>query len=411
MTDPLDFLRQDIRHKVLMRRMVIIQDLLARYDIPPVSWYLSSPDEDGAVGSTDCPFSEMHSGHDDRSGLFRIWLDRKCPKTKQSKVFFSCRHTSCSQEVWNLNLTARLLEEDQRNVKLLKDISSIKSLREMDERQRHKLGVENKQIIENAKFGRETYHAIIKSAPRGLSLGSFREVSPIPVHRFNPYDQTLLHLSAFRPDQLIFCGDLMQSMNSKNIKPVSIWEALVGQHQSFVTDIQDEPESTWPHIGAFTTGSTYKRKTGGRCLENIDQTLYSVLEADSDPEDFSKPMSIRNQVALAMHFIEKTDRIVWVVFSGGKSLHIGVRGTFVPQDAVKFTGCFPAKVGVLPPMGAPKKWKYGGMGFDPMPLNTKCQPIRLAGHYRRDKGRRQSLLYFNPKAVHSITPSENTTLK
>lgn len=400
MIDPLHFLQDDVKRKHLLFRKKLVEQYLARYSTAP-TWDFENPDSDGAVGHCTCPHSDLHSDSDDRDDIFRIWIDRKCPKTHRSKIFFSCRHESCSHEVWRDCLNVRLLEENPHT-----KFEDIDPQSTPDPATLIKLQAENQHRIKSAEAGRDLYRRITKDAQRtDFPLSSITSISPVKTTKLDHYDQMLLQLSMYHPGSLLWIGDVFDAQNKYCIKPVSVWERLVIQDKLFLKNIEGEPESTWPCRGPFTSCSTYIDQSLGRNDDNVLTRPYSVCEADYDPEDPSNPMPLYKQVALALYLIHSTKRVVAIVHSGSKSLHIHIKGTIPPATADMMAGVPRSQVGLTIPDNLPKKARYGGMGFDPAPLLNLSQPVRLAGHFRQNTERRQSLLYFDPSLVNTSSPT------
>lgn len=400
MIDTIDFLADTVKEKHFLFRKNLVEQYLECSSITPI-WDFENPDADGAVGHSVCPHSHLHSDTDDRPDVFRIWIDRKDPKTRISKVFFSCRHESCNSAVWSDCLRVRLAEEGRSN-----NINFSETKSEPDPAYMLKQQAVNQHRIVAADKGRELYRKIIKQTPRtDTTLSALQELSPIKTLLLDSYGQMLLHLSMYSRKDYLWIGDVQDAQNPRSIKPAFVWEQLITQDREFLKNIIGEPEESWPCRGPFISCSSYVDPALGRNDDNVLSRFYSVCEADYDPEEPSNKMPIYKQVALAMYLIKSTKRVVSVVHSGSKSLHIHIKGVIPQATADMMTGVPRSQVGLVTPANIPQKARYGGMGFDPAPLLNISQPVRLSGHFRQNTNKRQYLLYFDPSVINTPIPT------
>ncbi len=118
-------------------------------------------------------------------------------------------------------------------------------------------------------------------------------------------------------------------------------------------------------------GTTKDGRRSPRCLDNVGQRRFLVVEFDSGTPD--------SQAARLWHLAERMP-FVLAVHSGGKSIH----GWFFVE-------------------GTPENHLLGFMrsavalGADPATW-TRCQLVRMPGGLR-DNGQRQMILYFNPYVI------------
>lgn len=118
-------------------------------------------------------------------------------------------------------------------------------------------------------------------------------------------------------------------------------------------------------------GLTQAGKSSARCLDNTGPRRFLVVEQDTGTPD--------EQARILLHLAERAP-LALVVSSGGKSLHgwFYCEGASDNQQARFFN--------LATKLGAdPATW-------------TPCQMVRLP-EGRRDNGRQQSVLFFNPEVI------------
>jgi hypothetical protein len=117
-------------------------------------------------------------------------------------------------------------------------------------------------------------------------------------------------------------------------------------------------------------GVTLEGRESMRCLDNVGNRRFLVIEFDSSPIDSQ---------AGAIKFLSEYLPLVMVIHSGGKSLHSWYSGDADSEQLLKFM-----RLAV-------------SLGADPATW-SKCQLVRLP-FGRRDNGNLQNVLYFDPSSL------------
>jgi len=116
----------------------------------------------------------------------------------------------------------------------------------------------------------------------------------------------------------------------------------------------------------FTSTYTFTDINGRRCSDNCLNKPYGVLELDTG---ISKEEQLALLLSIKAHFGIK---LLLAIDTGGKSVHGWFRWTDLEPHILIFKQ----------------------MGYDMTTLTSKSQPVRLAGAFRKEKGKYQRIIYY-----------------
>lgn len=371
------------------QKQQIVTDALLKFGIVPSFPPTNQTNETGgADGDSTCPFKHLHTTTDPEPDqpTLRIWLDKVNPEKPQdpSKVFLSCRHTSCQAEVWeNLTLPIRRTLDGGRISTTRKVAQPAKPV-EVDPIV--------KKRAEAAIAGKEFTEEILNDPTTlGTSEEDIMALSPMKITKAgalgNPFAQAEFFLSLFPEEELLWIGDPDTAKQHGKIRTAKEWSDQIDILRKSPS-CQEAPE-LWPWPGRLITGSSYKDREGGRNNENQSKRFFVICEADK--------MSQKDQLRVIRAMIADKNRfrVAYVLYSGSKSYHIGLSD---PDPSVLDL----AFVSGIPGTQVPKEFvatkrpnRFGGMGFDHMTVG-KTQPARFPGPIHPKTGNLQRLLYIDP---------------
>jgi hypothetical protein len=272
-----------------------------------------------------CPGSDLHTTLTAPAHTTAYW--------NGGWPWIHCFHSSCRDAVWAANSQLRIISPNVRTRHLYVPVSH-RPLNPYPELRA--LARQNKdEVIERYRWERWMM----------LAESPFR----IPPQ---PEIQTLLHLSLFEPDDIIWSGQLNYTgkpWSVKNFRPRDNWVDRLAQ------------------LGPFVCPAVFKPGTWSRSDANVVARRYLVVESDT----LSK-----YHVGSIFRMLSINLTLRAIVDTGGKSLH----GWFDYPDAVTVEQL---KV-ILPELECDPKM-FGA-----------SQPARLAGQYR-DNGNLQQLVYLDPE--------------
>ena len=203
----------------------------------------------------------------------------------------------------------------------------------------------------------------------GAGPADLWELSPVRPEEKASHRDALAILSLYHDKEHLYIG----SPYDKLVRPASEWRRIIERRQ----------EAPWPHIMPNPVdGQAHDLGNGKlsfRCDAAVAAFRYAVVEFDNLP----KP----EQFAFWHSIISKNLLDVAVLLdSGGKSLHAWVRvnlpdrATWDREIGTRFYG----HEGVFTAMGADKACR------------NSSRLSRLPGHFRREKGAFQALIYLKP---------------
>lgn len=221
--------------------------------------------------------------------------------------------------------------------------------------------------------------SLIRSvALAGPGLKQLHESSPVLVEQEDHQSATLVDL-LFPGDPLICCG---RELGTAATMPKSWWLDRLADAQFIV------PSTMSTRVGRTRDGRVSKRS-----LSNTGPRRYLVVEfdfkavgKDGRPTPETPILAELNQVgrgvkdlcaALIQHLAGYAP-LVLVVDSAGKSLHAWFNAVGVDERILRRFMDYAVVIGA-----DPATW-------------TPCQMVRLPGGLRRENGRRQETLFFNP---------------
>lgn len=339
---------------------------------------------EGADGDALCPFRDQHTkpDADPDTPTMRIWLDRPDPTHPENggKVFLSCRHESCQQAVWEL--TSKLRREIRG-----KSPVTHPTIRRPDPQAKMLLEKKAKAAL----AGKEFLETILNdSRTLNTTEEDIMKLSPLPIKpggaEKNPFSHTLFHLALFADSDLLFFGDCDDAKNPQSIRTSAEWQETILRMQT--SPVCQEDPSLWPWPGHFTTGSTYHDRKNGRNLANFMTRRFAVCESDGLPKKHQLRV-IRTMIA------DKRFPIAYVLHSGGKSYHVGIRTEKLSELEMAFLGGIPGSQAPKEFITTRRPTRFGGMNFDHATLR-ETQPCRIAGPLNPKSGKMQRLLYIDP---------------
>ncbi|OGV48742.1 MAG: hypothetical protein A2X49_03980 [Lentisphaerae bacterium GWF2_52_8] len=192
------------------------------------------------------------------------------------------------------------------------------------------------------------------------------ERSPIRIDwTAGPRDAYELLSQLYRPDEYLFIGDTY----GQTVRTVEEWL----QNKTLADFPLIIPNPLTGQVGQTKDGKETRR--GDNCVANF---AFTVAEMDS--------ASRLDQIAFWVAMLDKGLPIGAIVDSGGKSLHAWIAVACV--DRAEWESQVERKLfeQYLIPMGCDRACR------------NESRLSRLPGHFRKEKGRWQRLLYLNPKA-------------
>jgi hypothetical protein len=250
---------------------------------------------------------------------------------------------------------------------------------------------QNQQKATDAIAGRSFTESILNDVSTlNTTEEDIMKLSPFPIKpgaaERLPFLHSQLLLSMFHSDDLVYWGEVEDARNPQSIRTRREWLNQLEILQKSVA-CQEAPH-LWPWAGRFTTGSTFLTNTGGRNLLNMKERRFVVCESDT--------LGKKDQLRVIKTMInDKRFAVAYVLFSGSKSYHIGLKSSSLGErEAAFLTGIAGSQV--------PKELiktrtpvRFGGMGFDPM-TTREVQPVRIPGPVHPKTGKMQRLLYIDP---------------
>jgi hypothetical protein len=281
---------------------------------------------------------------------------------------------------------------------------------------------EREENVKLARIGLQLRNQILAEAPKN-SLEILKKSSPKDCSLLTPLRSLLLFLDQWPADSIIWIGNTgdsggktekTQKENAKRFVTREEWqERIASKYKTHGVEWPDEfdPRKSLPILfGCFTTGSTFKKDSFSRALQNVEERIWFPFECDGG-------LSADDQAALLLHLRDVEGfELGQVVDSGGKSLHghIRIGGNKLSEETLLkisalLCGCNMTDLPKAQRAGLTDKKCWGGLGADDKML-TKCQPCRVPGVPRYDskpkepwilqrhKNRKmQTLLYLNPE--------------
>jgi hypothetical protein len=261
---------------------------------------------------------------------------------EENSVLVNCQHSSCGAKIAKLNAQLRA---NQWSAWYAKELETAPPML-------------TKEQLEEQKARRERVRVAkaeaLKVLNRPLSLDELTKSSPLPVANMEPAEMMLCHLGMFLPEDLLWVASRPNCVRPSYFRRTTEW--------------MGNP----PLSSVFVSGSTYSKKEGSRCLNNLAQTRFTIFEHDG--------LGKEKTAALLRYAEGKGLKLAAVVDSGGKSAH----GWAVTDDGIE-------------------RWVefFRALGFCPKAMRP-TQPVRLAGATRKEVGKPDSLqrlLYMNRGVV------------
>jgi len=191
---------------------------------------------------------------------------------------------------------------------------------------------------------------------KGCGTFGLIEASPVTMVDLGPDTEALID-QLFPEDPLLCCGT---SPSRFETKPRNAWRGQLSTMQFIV-----------PSPMSRLSGTTKEGKPSARCLDNTGPRRFLVVEFDKGPTD---------EHATILLYLACRAPLAMVVHSGGKSLHGWFSCAGRSDDELR--GFFAHAV---------------ALGADPATF-SRCQQVRMPSGIR-DTGAKQSVLFFNPKAL------------
>ena len=239
-------------------------------------------------------------------------------------------------------------------------------------------------------------HSLIEYG-RGANSKTLREMSPTPIPDSHA-EQAAAHLEAIGADWRwkLWAGTIGQGIGKHGgvISATSLADSIRAGLAEIPTHVSLNPVTGME-------GRTKDGKPSFDCEETVAAFPFALLEFDAMP--------LLDQCALFSSLIRKMPgRIVSLVYSGGKSIH-GVM--LIPEcdDRRMTTKTLADQIRDERTPADDKKWESSvaelrfafassdnpAERIDEAPLESPAFHTRLAGAYRKEKGRRQGLLYLD----------------
>jgi hypothetical protein len=287
--------------------------------------------QDGTTGFCPCPGEHLHTH---KSGK------RDCRVTLDGAPTIFCFHTSCVAFIEGKNRELRsALGKAEVGASIAPYRPTPQDLerqrqRDRDERLKARTEKSLKKILIDYRIDDRT----------------FRTSSPTPLD-CSPHNDWKLHLRLFPLDAIVWIGAVSDSgkpHHAKNFRPTSEW--LAGEQPS----------------GNFNCPSVFKNNSVSRSNENVIHRPYLVVESD---------VHTRENMLAIIQWLRSFLVLRAVIFTGGRSLH----------------GWFE-----YPEPNAEKELRIilPALGCDPAMFKSS-QPCRLAGAWRAEKRKWQSLLWLD----------------
>lgn len=367
---------------------------------------------DGAVGDAICPFHHMHtSREDDSKRTLRFWVDRVDSGKPQfgGKIFLSCRHESCRDQVWELTLRLRKMFDRSQKRTILptqttnkpRTMNTKPTIKELllEKQEKENEAPVNERMAKIAILGKTFTEEILNSIETlGTTEEDIMKMSPFPIKpnsaERNPFAQTTAFIDLFPPKSLLWFGNADDAKNNQSIRSKEDWMDAITRLAS--SPVTQEDYTLWPWPGRFSTSSIYNEISGGRNLENFKIRCFFVLESDS--------LTKKDQLRIVKALIKDSRfSVAYVLSTGSKSYHIGIKATNLSdEDRAFFTGVpgstLPKSIQVYR-----KPARFAGMGFD-FATVREVQPVRYPGPVNPKTGRFQRLLYLDPSLSYDCIP-------
>ena len=379
-------------------RKAIVAATLATYGVVPSFPALNETNhaEEGVDGDCVCPFASMHTTHRDGEGAHsvRIYLNRQDITHPENggRIFFSCRHTSCQDMVWEkLTTVARRRVKGNRayiattpipapapDPKLIKRAKAAQTGAALTH-----------DVLEDPETLNTTEEEIMAMSPFKLKPGSAEK---------NPFAQAMVWVSLFPEKELLWFGESDEAKNEGAIRTGAEWGEFFANLQ-LSPACQEEPH-LWPWPGHFSTGSSYKERDGGRNVKkkgepvvegensgNWSKRYFAVCEADK--------LGKKEQLRLIKHMIQSPKfPVAYVLWTGNKSYHIGLKTSVLSDADIAMLSGIPGAQVPRDLVKTRRPERFGGMGFDHMALGAS-QPCRYPGPLNPRTGKQQRLLYID----------------
>lgn len=284
-------------------------------------------------GFIRCPGESGHSNRNGRKDC-KVYLDRIPTIT--------CFHSSCEDAVKEKNLDLRAALADPANLQ-----GTGPRRKSAEEAARMKELNRKEGIRRRARTSRETVLRDFRWPVAEITKSSPDTIPAIPA------EQWPAHLALFRPDDVVWIGDIYDSGkpdHAVNFRRRDDWLNA----------------ATVP--GCFTCPAVFKEGSFARSNDNVAARRFLVVESDVLKKD---------EVGAVFRWMKEQAnlRLRGIVDTGGKSLH----GWFdYPGEAEM------ADLRLILP-----EWDC-----DPK-LFTASQPVRLAGAFRAEKNAWQTLLFLD----------------
>jgi hypothetical protein len=361
------------------------------YDTP-ITW-TSKNDPTDPDGECVCPHRHMHTHKDpdpqNPPRELRIWLDKPTLSNPEAmgKLFFSCRHCSCSDAVWTDTLACRLQEESAHSFLLPPQKPNYEQM--------EKQNAENAKKIKWADQGKALKEQWLTTP--AVSEAELTAMSPYPITKgMHPYTQAITFLSLFPDSACIWIGEPEGSDRRFSVKTAEEYTNRLFQNQcSPIT--RSEPEKDWVWPGHYIAPCEFVYNAPGRYKDHVLRRLFAVCENDLLTAPAQRQI-IANMIK------DPRFPVAYVLHSGSKSYHIGLKSEALADTDEAFLAGLSAtraKMTIEPRgKGRPPK-RYGGLGFDPASLRIS-QAVRIPGPLHQKTGKPQRLLYIDPTLGYNI---------
>lgn len=241
----------------------------------------------------------------------------------------------------------------------------------------------NKAVADNADSGKQAYHPVSKPAfdaaaamrhlietGRGCQVQDFNECSPVRIDWSPEMDAWHVLEALYGHDERLYLGPAQGAVRvGLEIRPATDWINLLRKSPAAMPHIIPNPLTGEPAPLASGKGQTLR---GDGC---VAQYRFAVVEFDSlsREEQLAFWWAVRLPVAL-------------LVDSGGKSIHGWIR-----VEGVDSAGEWTRVI---------EQYLFGQL-LQPLGVDGSCRNesrlSRLPGHYRKEKGNWQRLLYLAPE--------------
>ena len=368
-----------------------------RPSFPPTN---ETNQSEGADGDCICPFADLHTHQeaDPTKPTVRIWLDRVDGNRPElgGKVYLSCRHMSCQEALWeSVTLPIRKMEAPTRTHQ------SNHTRPHTPMQPNPETALAQKRKLASAVAGKAFTETILNDPTTlAVSEADIMRLSPFPLLSKSgerpPLAQLALFLSLFHPDDLVYLGDVEDAKSTSHIRTRAQWDQWIDDFSRSATFGEDQQHWPWP--GHYTSSATYKSAADGRNNLNALSRRFVVCESDK--------LGKKEQLRVIHQLIrDKRFPVAYVLFSGSKSYHIGLRIPEPSEIDLAFLSGIPGTQAPRELIKTRRPERFGGMGFDPATTRL-VQPIRIPGPMHPRTGRLQRLLYIDPDMGYESIPTE-----